>query len=379
VKQGRAEPALDRLVAEARREPLPELDWDAVEASLLPRLGEAPRFEQQPRQRSYRGPVALALALAALSGAAAAFVVNGPAPQAPRATAAPAPESELATRAGGTVDGDALAVGASLHADADRVVVEHAQHATWTLEPGSDAHVEQLGGVVRIALDRGAISAKVVKSPQPESFVIRVEGTRVAVHGTAFRVVRRGNSVRVEVTEGVVGVGPLGGPSFDVVAPSNAITTLDGVRTDRRHASRDTSVKNAERPHTGPAEVAAAGEPAPEPEEATEAAPEAPAEETPQVSAEAPQAPGSPPSTDGIVAAVRRCFREQTVTSGDLHVSVSTQMSLRIQASGRIGEAVFTPPLAPGVRHCVDDRVGAMKFEASPEGFAVDRVLELER
>jgi len=201
----------------------------------------------------------------------------------------------------------------------------------------------------------------------------------VAVHGTAFRVVRLGNRVRVEVTEGVVGVGPVGGPSFDVAAPSSATTTLDGVRTDLRHAARDTGGKNAERPRTGPTEVAAAGEPESAPQEPEEASSATPGEGTPQVSARAPRASGSPPSTDGIVAAVRRCFREQTVASGDLHVTVSTQMSLRIQASGRIGEAVFTPPLAPGVRRCVDDGVGAMKFDASPDGFAIDRVLELER
>jgi hypothetical protein len=376
VKLGRPEPALDRLVAEARREPLPELDWEAVEATLLPRLGEAPRYEQT-RQRSYLGPVALALAAAALAGAAAAFVVNGPAPEAPRATVAQAPESTHAARAADTIDGDALTVGERLRADANHLVVEHSQHATWTLEPGGDAHIEQLGSVVRIALDRGAVSARVVKSPQPESFVVRVEGTRIAVHGTAFRVVRLGSTVRVEVTEGVVGVGPVGGPSFDVVAPSSATTTLDGVRTDRRHAARDTGGKNAERPRTGAAEVAAAGEP--EPEAPEEAASATPAEGTPQVSARAPRASGSAPSADGIIAAVRRCFREQTVASGDLHISVSTQMALRIQASGRVGEAVFTPPLAPGVRRCVDESVGAMKFDASPDGFAIDRVLELER
>jgi hypothetical protein len=54
-------------------------------------------------------------------------------------------------------------------------------------------------------------------------------------------------------------------------------------------------------------------------------------------------------------------------------------MSLRIQASGRVGEAVFTPPLAPNVRRCVDDSVGAMRFPSSPNGFAVDKVLDLER
>jgi ferric-dicitrate binding protein FerR (iron transport regulator) len=374
VKHGRAEPALDLLVAEAKRDPLPDVDWDAVEASLLQRLGEAPRYEQL-RQKSYRTPVTLALAAAALLGAAAAFFVGGPVPHAPSQAIAPALEAEnTASAGGGAVDGNALAVGAAVHADAASVVVEHTKHATWKLEPGSLAHVEQLGSVVRIALDRGSVSARVVKSPQPESFVVRVEGTRVAVHGTAFRVVRLGNAVRVEVTEGVVGVGPVGGPSFDVAAPSTATTTLGGVRLDSRHAGRDTGPKSAERPH--PSAVAAA-EPAPE--ESASAEPVEPSGEAPQVSARAPRASSSTPNTDGIVEAVRRCFREHTVASGGVEISVSTQMSLRIEASGRIGEAVFTPPLAPGVRRCVDDTVGAMTFDSSPDGFAVVRVLELER
>lgn len=375
MKDGRAEPALDRLVTEAKREPLPNVDWDAVEASLLQRLGEAPRYEPV-RQRSYRTPVALALALAAAAvlGAVAALFVGGPVPHTPSQAIATAPEAESTASTSGAVDGNALAVGAAVHADADCVVVEHTKHATWKLEPGSLAHVEQLGSVVRIALDRGSLSARVVKSPQPESFVVRVEGTRVAVHGTAFRVVRLGNSVRVEVTEGVVGVGPVGGPSFDVAAPSSATTTLGGVRLDSRHAGRETGPKSAERPH--PSAVAAA-EPAPE--ESAAAEPAEPSSEAPQVSARAPRASSSTPNTDGIVEAVRRCFREHTVASGGVEISVSTQMSLRIEASGRIGEAVFTPPLAPGVRRCVDDTVGAMTFDSSPDGFAVVRVLELER
>lgn len=383
MKKDRAEPVLEHLVAEARREPVPELDWDAIEASLMPRLGQSPRFPSIQRSRSRR-PLVLALAAAALTGAAAAAVgvmgaERAPAPaaetEAPRA-------SQAAAHAGTTTNGNALAVGDIVHAEADPVVVDHAGQATWTLEPDSDAHVEELGTVIRVALDRGVLSARVAKSPRPESFVVRVEGTRVAVHGTAFRVVRLPHAVRVEVTDGVVGVGPLHGPSFDVPAPSSATTTLEGVRTDLRHAARSTAAKSSERARADVPGAAAAEEPvaaeAPAESESPEAA-GAVVKGGPQVAARAPRESSSLPSTDNVVEAVRRCFREQTVASGDLHVSVSTQMSLRIQATGRVGEAVFTPPLAPGVRRCVDDSVGAIRFPSSTNGFAVDRVLELER
>jgi hypothetical protein len=382
LKKNDLGPALDRLVAEARREQTPEIDWDAMEASLLPRLGQPARFAPVARSRTRR-PVMLALAAAALTGIAAAAVgiVNHQRPETPPAVTAALQAPQTPSHVASAKNGNALAVGDVVLADTVPVVVEHAGQATWTLEPDSAAHLEELGGVIRVALDRGVLSAKVQKSPRPESFVIRVEGTRVAVHGTAFRVVRLGHGVRVEVTEGVVGVGPLHGPSFDVAAPASATTTFEGVRADPRHAARSIATRPSERAR----ELAEA--PAPE-EAATE--PEAPAEPEaaelgadnatggPGFAARAPRESSSLPSPDGVVDAVRRCFREQTVANGDLHVTVSTQMSLRIQASGRVGEAVFTPPLAPTVRRCVDDSVGAMKFASSTSGFAVDRVLVLE-
>jgi ferric-dicitrate binding protein FerR (iron transport regulator) len=383
LKKDDGELALERLVAEARREPPPDVDWDAMEARLMPRLGEPPRFAA-PR-RSPRSPLIFALAAAALAGVAAAAVavVNRDLPPPAPIVAVAPPAAEQAARAGNARNGDALAVGDVVHADREPVAVDHDGRATWTLEPDSEAHVEELGGVIRVALDRGILSARVVKSPRPESFVVRVEGTRVAVHGTAFRVVRLDHAVRVEVTEGVVGVGPLRGPSFDVVAPASTTTTFDGVRTDLRHAARSTTSKPNERLHAGaPAEEVAAAEPEPEAPaqaEATDVPDESGKGASPEVSARAPRESSSAPSIDGVVDAVRRCFREQTVESGDLHVTVSTQMSLRIQGTGRVGEAVFTPPLAPRVRQCVDDAVGLMKFPASTNGFAVDKTLELSR
>jgi hypothetical protein len=153
--------------------------------------------------------------------------------------------------------------------------------------------------------------------------------------------------------------------------------TLDGVRTDQRRAQHDVAKGEARRRGEA-AETAAT--PGQNGAEATAApAPEGRAEALPGIPARAPRASSPTPSIDGVVQAVRRCFREQTVASGDVHISVSTQMSLRVQPSGRIGEAVFTPPLAPGVRRCVDDTVGAVKFSSSADGFAIDRVLELER
>jgi hypothetical protein len=388
VKGDRAEPVLERLVAEARRDAVPDMDWDAIEASLMSRLKAEPRARALPAGRSRsRGPFVLAFALAALAGAAAAAVGivsrDRPAP-APAVAAAPqAPRTT--TRSIEPRNGNALAIGDVVESGTTAVVVDHEGQATWTLEPDSSAHVEELGGVIRVALDRGVLSAKVAKSPRPESFVVRVEGTRVAVHGTVFRVSRLEHEVRVEVTEGVVGVGPVHGPSFDVAAPASATTTFEGVRTDLRHAARNVA-KASEHPRAEVAQPASADETAPAEEIATaeappqpEATPSTSAERAPAVVSRAAQESAPVPNVDSVVDAVRRCFRERTVTNGDLHVTVNTQMALRIQANGRVGEAVFTPPLAPNVRRCVDDSVGVMHFPSSPNGFAVDKVLDLER
>lgn len=389
MKGDRAE--LERLVGEARREAVPDVDWDAIETSLMARVKAEPRLVRA-RRRPSPGPFVLAFALAAVAGAAVAAVGivrrEGPA-KTPVVAETPTPK-ETKTRKVGPKNGNALAIGDVVESASEPVIVDHQGQATWTLEPESAAHVEELGGVIRVALDRGVLSAKVVKSTAPESFVVRVEGTRVAVHGTAFRVTRMAHAVRVDVTEGVVGVGPLHGPSFDVAAPGSTTTTFDGVRTDLRHAAR-AAAKSSERSRTDNSPALTAEQPSLEDQTTTEqrpseqappppeAAPATSAAPAPTVAPRAGLESGPTPSIDGVVDAVRRCFRDGTVTSGDLHVTVNTQMALRIQASGRVGEAVFTPPLAPNVRRCVDDSVGAMRFPASPNGFAIDRVLDLER
>jgi hypothetical protein len=80
-----------------------------------------------------------------------------------------------------------------------------------------------------------------------------------------------------------------------------------------------------------------------------------------------------------VIQAVRRCLSENTVAGGDLRVSVRTHMSLKVQATGHVGEVLFDPPLAPAVKACVDARVGSIGFVASHGGFAIERVIELDR
>jgi hypothetical protein len=309
-------------------------------------------------------PAALA-ALAALAaiGSGAALLSK---PVAPTSHEAPKQAAAATTSIApvGTLDGDALVPGALVTASSDPVVVEHAGHVTWTLAPESVARVESVGDVIDVSLDRGTLSAQDTKSKMPESFVVRVEKTRIAVHGTVFRVLRLEKAVHVAVEEGVVAVGPVGGTAFEVRGPGSVLVSFDGVRVDSRRAPvAPAAVIGGLAAGTTP--DVAAGDPV---EDGRRAA--APPVES---------APSEPPGVERVIQAVRHCLSDNTIARGDLRVTVRTRMSLRVQASGRVGEALFTPPLAPPVQHCVDAQVGSIGFFASQDGFALDRVIELER
>jgi hypothetical protein len=304
-------------------------------------------------------------------------MVRAPQAEVPVVAKAPAPAAPVVTSG---VNGDTLAVGALVSADTSRVVVTHASHVVWSLDEGSAAHVESSGAIVALALDRGAVSAKVEKSLRPETFVVRVENTRIAVHGTEFRVERIASGVRVSVSEGVLGIGPVGGPSFELHAPGMATLNLQGVRTNVRKAMMSAAVK-----HTGAAEpprpegdsAVASAAPAPAPELAVPAA-----ESPPEVAAAVEPAVAAPPAgavplVEQAAKSVQRCFGAHTLAGGDLRVSVLTKMDLRVTHDGKIADALFDPPLAPNVRECVDREVGAMHFPKSADGFVATRSLEL--
>jgi hypothetical protein len=260
------------------------------------------------------------------------------------------------------LDGDGLAPGAIVTSGAKAVVVEHENRATWTLSPESTAHVESAGEVISLSLDRGEVASEVVKSPKPESFVVRVERTRIAVHGTRFRVTRRSDSVRVEVQEGVVGVGPVGRPSFELRAPESATLDFEGIRTDIPASAANRRPKTTSTSAAGPSQRIA----------------------RPTSAYFAPVEPDGLPrgalaGVEQVVSSVERCLREHTISADDVRVSVETRLTLRVDPKGTVGEAVFAPPLAPNVGACVDRVLATIGFPRSEGGFVAYRVLELNR
>ncbi len=192
------EDALDRLIVELRAEQAPELDWDRVEARLMREPKAVARSAAAELASRLRWPAALLVA------AAAVFAVTRHR-QAPVAIVAAKAAAQLA---GGPLNGDTLALGTHITAGNQAVVVEHQGRARWTLEPHAIAFVSNAGEFLTVQLESGALSAAVVPNTKPETFAVEAGGTRVAVHGTAFRVERSADRVLVQVSEGTVAVEP---------------------------------------------------------------------------------------------------------------------------------------------------------------------------
>jgi ferric-dicitrate binding protein FerR (iron transport regulator) len=367
------EEALERLIVELRAEPAPELDWDRVEARLMREPELVARSATSALASRLRWP---ALALVA---AAAAFVV-AKRPHAPVAVVLPKAEARLA---GGPLNGDTLALGTRITAGNQNVVVEHQGRARWTLEPHATAFVSNAGEFLTVQLESGALSAAVVPNTKPETFAVEAGGTRVAVHGTAFRVERSGDRVLVQVSEGTVAVEPTqthSDPSFLLRRDSRGNFALDG-RSGSVEGNASVVVGIAapqSRRQIGHASLAPKIAPAPAQPVSTAPAAQA-------VSAPATQAVPLQPSISNIESGVSSaigllngCFRDQTHSAG-IRVSASTGMTLSVASDGTVQSVTFSPPLAPAVEDCAVLGLRTLTFSHSVEGVTFTRLLELTR
>lgn len=361
---------LTRLVEDARSESPPSMDWDTVERALMQRVMQERMMP--PRKAASRPAWVWAAAVAAgVAAGAGGFALKNPHRE---------KDQTVATRPllRTTIDGSKLQPGAVIQSNADPVTVEHPGRATWVLDPRSMAHLESAGDVITVALDTGALNARVVKVPRPESFVVCAERARIAVHGTAFRVERLGSEVRVKVDEGILAVGPVGSPGFEVPAPGSVVLTLDGLRKDE---GGERAAVGAERAGSAPGEH----------ESPKGEAPGTSSDEHPQgrspagTAAESARSRPPPTASDPgpvaqrAVAAVKACFAAQTVDESDLKISASTTLSLHVLPSGKVVEARFEPPLAPGVQQCVEAALGRVRFPESPKGLSIQRNIDLGR
>jgi hypothetical protein len=371
------ERALDRLILELRDEAAPQLDWERVEARLM----REPLPEAASASRSVFRRLRLpAIGLVAAAATALLVVARRPAAVPPKLVA------KLSSAA---LNGDQLALGTRITAGNQPLVVEHHGRARWTLEPHATAFVSDAGEFLTVKLASGALSATVVPNPKPETFAVEVEGTRVAVHGTAFRVERMGERVQVEVSEGTVAVEPSGThfmPAFLLRRDSRGNFALDG-RTGSVEGNASAVVTGGRgRSHRTVAKVAngAPVMPAARAQAALPTVPSARPEVSAEPVAQAMTLPIQPSISDienGVSSALElmnRCFRDHTRSTGNL-VSASTGLTLSVSGDGTIQSVTFAPPLAPAVEDCAVTGLRALTFTHSVEGVTFTRLLELQR
>jgi hypothetical protein len=266
--------------------------------------------------------------------------------------------------------GDLGGVGRRYDASTREVTVTHAERAKWTLSVGSSAILAGKDEVIRVQLERGSVLSQVVPNPKPETFVVEAAGTRVAVHGTVFRVALEGGRVLVDVREGTVGVGPLGSaPAFLLQAPAHGNFAADG-----RSGSIDGRwVSRGDARHVGPQKAT--------PLRSSSATP-ASSSPAPVASAELPVEPSINDIETGIariVDATSDCFARHTQSADGVRITVHTALSLKILDSGAVTDLDFQPPLSPAAEECAAASITQVHFASSKQGTQVTRMLELKR
>ena len=364
---------LSRMIREIKSEPAPEVDWDRVESSLLRRIderGAAPvKFPVRLRTRT---ALAAAAAVLALVGARE-LILREPV----HALHASAQRWDSTGRI--TLDGSRMALGQRVTSGTAEVRVVHPGRATWTLSPNSRGLIAFGGDLLTVQLERGSALAEVVPSKRKESFAIEADALRAAAHGTVFRVSRRADRVHVEVTEGVVAVGPASTrgdtKGWLLTAPTSGQFTLDGASGEVATASRA--------PERGAAGVAVAGNAAPPSAHGTPAPAgaepgEAAAESEPVELPEKPTMDSVQSVFGKLIPLVNQCFEQHTRADGDMQVTASTRLTLRVAPDGTITGRDFAPPLAPAVLACSAPKIDAMRFASSKQGITVTRYIQLE-
>jgi ferric-dicitrate binding protein FerR (iron transport regulator) len=365
---------LSRLVREVRSDEVPAVDWDKVERSLTERVARAPALAPVKARRSAWGPLALAAAAAAVLGVFGARELAHQEPLHSMERSA----TRWSVEAPITLDGSRLAVGQRVTAGAAEVRVVHAGKATWTLAPGSRGMVTFGGELLTVQIEHGAALAEVVPAKRIESFAIEADALRAAAHGTVFRVTRRGDRVYVDVSEGVVAVGPASTRGATrgwlLTAPARGHFSLDG-------KSGSVEGETASVATTG-GPLAAKGTGAGVNAGAVSQSAELTGAESDDAAAELPDKPTMDAVQAGfakLIPAVNQCFQQNTQARGDIEVTANTRVTVKVAPDGSIASREFAPPLAPAVLSCSAPKIDAIRFAPSKQGITVSRYMQLAR
>ncbi|WP_394836047.1 FecR family protein [Pendulispora rubella] len=388
--------ALDLILHEAREDLVPkdrgtDGDFSAIDDKLFARIAREPAPIEQARTSGAMRSPRLWGGVALVAAAAAVFVVlRGPTTPGPTenplvqgtqtgtqpAEVLPSPALERAhaesaasfrerqgtgeIRIAGTAvePGHGLALSESVEtADARAIFIsgpESRPAVTWMLEERSRVEVQHAQLPLVLTLTKGAVEAQVAPVDHGEAFAVDVDGVRVAVHGTHLRVSREGGHVAVDLTEGVVAVGPIPSAGLTegtvVNAPAHvefdAADVSGSFRLDRTPTSIRTPVPlGGHRPDAS------------RPQQLRETLAR---EKTPDArSASTTPAPMKPEEiiAKGVRACVASQLREATV-----RVTVSSKLSLKVAEDGSVYFARFNPPLAPEAQECASRIIYKTRF-----------------
>ncbi len=383
----------NRVLREARRDwgtdEAKQVDWGAVDARLFARIEDARRAERRSLAPAPgRGETWKAVA-AGLAAVAAIALVAGKARE----------RRSLEVEAASTVDaagsivgiegegemlvggrpaavGTTVRLGDALEARGVRATLGRPGRLTLVLERGSAATVTRVQGPLVVALAQGAIEAQVVPVPSGEALAVDVGPSRVAVHGTHFRVARRDGQVVVDLSEGVVSIGeaPRMGSTLGalVTAPAHAEFYAAAAQesllvTHDPTAMRVPAALAATAPvESAPASPASSVAPVKAESNASGAAPAAGsprADSHPTgIASAAVPAPTADPNAEAVVAgAVRACMAEG-LHADEVTVVVTTTLYLQLNDDGTVRIARFEPPVAPDVNACAAQSIYKTHF-----------------
>lgn len=418
--------SLEQLTKEAASERVPSIDWDKMESAIFdridsksvqreePALAEVVQFPHPfpPGLRTQRGRT-FGLVVASMAVAASVALFSFRTHETPVASSHVAPNRPLAgslTKAAlastVTINGSLAPVGESIYAEDDIVVSERAEFdrpgaVSWFVErdrvanalgvsaPAAHVKVTRADSSLVLALSEGAVEAEVVPVHAPESFAVEIgyEGhvSRVSVHGTHLRVVRRASRVIVDLTHGVVSIDvpELGasGAGEHISAPSHieydardprGTTVVTHPEATRIEQTTPAASAGSPSPNVRPATLAPVAA-APQKSPATETAPSDPKSTTPAAPpavepnaqkvnppAAAPQAIVSP--EQAIAQAIQTCSASVPSSAGQVKISISSSLELHVAPNGTVSLAKFDPPLPPDVQACAARAIYKTRF-----------------
>jgi ferric-dicitrate binding protein FerR (iron transport regulator) len=376
--------ALDRIVREAREDLVPDThgrghDWSEVDRRVFDRIARtSSRIGMVVPTGAGRPIVPVAIGLALAAAAAATLFFRPLVPVATQTVTA-----EIAASVGATSglringaevgrSGAPIRVGDRLETTTDvdlqSLSESGARAVAWRLEGGSSVLVNHARLPLGVALERGAVEADVERVPSGEAFAVDVGPVRVAVRGTHLRVARNGESASVDLTAGTIAIGPIPAPGAMtegelVSAPAHV--DIDLLHPAAIHVDRKEEMVRAPSPKVPTNPVAHAGD-------VPRVAPSLPLLPSPSPAPAKPAAGSVDTRTpnETLADAVRACVVKH-LSSGTVHVTVTSTLILDLEKDGSVRLARFEPPLAPEVQTCASDAIYKTHF--APGG-ATERI-----